>query len=241
MFPDFSGLLSGITKQLPLPGRLTIIPLLKVSPVPIPAPLPPFIAQFNPETFTEATEYLHFKPAPPGKSSSDQKFNKIKPRQLDFELLIDGTGASGEKREVQAEIVHLKKLTKVVGPLHEPYKLLLIWGTYFVTAVIDNIDITYTLFRKNGTPLRATVKLKLSEHEEQVFSILKSALESPDLTTSRKVDAGDNLPLMCNKIYDHPRYYLEVAKANGLTNFRRIKPGKTLDFPPVKKEKTLNR
>jgi nucleoid-associated protein YgaU len=59
---------------------------------------------------------------------------------------------------------------------------------------------------------------------------------SPDLTHARIVKLGDNLPLMVANIYLHPTtYYLQVAEANDLNNFRRLRTGQQLIFPPVKK------
>ncbi len=40
---------------------------------------------------------------------------------------------------------------------------------------------------------------------------------------------------MCYRIYGDPKYYLEVAKVNGLGNFRFLKPGTDLIFPPIEK------
>jgi nucleoid-associated protein YgaU len=51
----------------------------------------------------------------------------------------------------------------------------------------------------------------------------------------RKIKFGDTLPLMCYRIYGDPKYYLQVAEANGLDNFRRLKPGTDIFFPPLEK------
>ena len=58
---------------------------------------------------------------------------------------------------------------------------------------------------------------------------------SPDLTHERVVKEGDNLPLMTYRIYGDPKYYLEVARVNGLTNFRKLTPGQKIVFPPIEK------
>ena len=46
---------------------------------------------------------------------------------------------------------------------------------------------------------------------------------------------GDTLPQLCFAIYGDPRYYLQVAAENGLTNFRDLSPGDNLVFPPIDK------
>jgi nucleoid-associated protein YgaU len=49
------------------------------------------------------------------------------------------------------------------------------------------------------------------------------------------VKAGDTLPLMCYMIYGDPKYYLAVAAANNLSNFRSLLPGTDIVFPPLEK------
>ena len=77
-------------------------------------------------------------------------------------------------------------------------------------------------------------------------SIPTAALERLNATTkgrnkvwprrgSYTVKAGDELPLITYDIYGDPHYYLEVARANKLTDFRNLRAGTTLHFPPVDK------
>jgi nucleoid-associated protein YgaU len=56
---------------------------------------------------------------------------------------------------------------------------------------------------------------------------------SPDLTHRVTVAQGDILPLMTYEVYDDQNYYLQVAKVNKLKNFRKLKAGTTLVFPPI--------
>ena len=49
------------------------------------------------------------------------------------------------------------------------------------------------------------------------------------------VNEINNPPLLTHEIYGDPEIYLEVAIANRLTNFRKLKTGGTLIFPPLEK------
>jgi nucleoid-associated protein YgaU len=44
---------------------------------------------------------------------------------------------------------------------------------------------------------------------------------------------GDTLPLLCERIYGDPGYYIDVARFNGLVHFRCLEPGTRLHFPPL--------
>jgi nucleoid-associated protein YgaU len=48
------------------------------------------------------------------------------------------------------------------------------------------------------------------------------------------VEEGDHLTPMTDRLYNDPRYYLQVAQANGLKNFRRLRAGTELIFPPIR-------
>ncbi|MGR9053652.1 MAG: LysM peptidoglycan-binding domain-containing protein, partial [Gammaproteobacteria bacterium] len=63
----------------------------------------------------------------------------------------------------------------------------------------------------------------------------RESLSSPDLTHARMVLAGDTLPLMTERIYGTSKYYLRIAQINGLDDFRNLKPGSMLVFPPLEK------
>jgi nucleoid-associated protein YgaU len=50
------------------------------------------------------------------------------------------------------------------------------------------------------------------------------------------INEGDLLPLLTHNIYKKQDYYLQVAKINKLKNFRKLKAGSTLIFPPIAKK-----
>ncbi|MDO9240736.1 MAG: hypothetical protein Q7U30_12015 [Methylicorpusculum sp.] len=158
---------------------------------------------------------------------------------MTFEFLFDNTGIiDGKPRDsIADDLKHFKEvLTGYKGDAHEPRHFKLVWGenSIFKGRVVE-VGITYKLFRPDGTPIRALVKVKFKSSIEEQKRAAKENKSSPDLTHSRKVKAGDTLPLMCYKIYGDPRYYLEVAKKNRLNDFRQLQPGTEIYFPPITK------
>ncbi|MFC0425399.1 CIS tube protein [Chryseobacterium scophthalmum] len=133
-----------------------------------------------------------------------------------------------------------------VGPLHKPRNVVLRWGAslppgssskaaFEYKGMLTDLTIDYKLFDSEGKPLRATAKATFTESisPELMEKLVKTS--SPDLTHKRTVQDGDTLPLMTKGIYGDSKYYLEVAKLNGLINFRQLKPGSELYFPPIEK------
>ena len=97
------------------------------------------------------------------------------------------------------------------------------------------MDITYKLFKPDGTPIRATIHATFKGFIEDSLRVARENNNSPDLTHIRMVNEGDTLPLMTFRIYGNSKYYLEVAKANKLVNFRKLVPGQQIFFPPIEK------
>lgn len=199
-----------------------------------------FEALINPESYT--LDYkLKFSESGQGQGTSGQqlKYEYTEPEEITFEFLFDNTGIiDGKPRDsIADDIKNFKEmLTGYKGDAHEPRHFKLVWGEHsiFKGRVVE-LGITYKLFKADGTPIRALVKVKFKSSIEEQKRAAKENKSSPDLTHVRKVKAGDTLPLMCYKIYGDPRYYLEVAKINGLNNFRMLDTGREIRFPPIAK------
>ena len=187
-----------------------------------------------------------------GTAKTDLKYTASPSTDLQLEFLFDGTGVteafSGnklinmikgkafKKTSVKDQVDAFYKATgKVAGPIHKPYNVILNWGSFEFKGVLAEFTVEYKLFDNEGQPLRAIGKAKFSESISPKLEAAEKKNESPDVTHKRTVQAGDTLPLMTERIYGDSKYYLEVAKVNGLVNFRQLKPGSELYFPPLEK------
>ena len=194
----------------------------------------PFVVQFNPETFTINTE-LDIGPDEPaqGDSGEEAKFKSIKSRSFGFDIYIDGTGASGEKKDVAEEIEHFKKTVGFSGETHRTYFLLVSCGSLVFTCVIESYSVNYKLFKADGTPLRAVLSVSFKEHLAKEKREKEKNLSSPDLSHLYKVQGDEHLSLISQRIYKEPGYYYHVAEVNELNNLRKINSGKSLLLPPL--------
>jgi nucleoid-associated protein YgaU len=118
---------------------------------------------------------------------------------------------------------------------HRPNFVALNWGTLLFKGQLTSMDVEYKLFKPDGTPIRAIVKCDFRGYIEDNLRVALENPLSPDITHERLFKANDRFPLMTDKIYENPNYYIDVAKANGLTSFRKIAAGTKLFFPPVEK------
>lgn len=214
-------------------AKVTILGFIGSDILPTGIPFSMYTAMFNPEQLATSKTIQYDCSQAMGSQGSQLRYSHTPPRVVNLDFLIDGTGATGESREVLADIALFRLTTGFLGDLHRPSYLMLNWGTFVFNCVLTKMDVKYTLFRPNGTPLRATISASFKEHTPSLLQSLLNNLSSPDLTHERTIKAGDTLPLMTYNIYKDPRYYLEIAKANDLDNFRELPEGEQLKFPPI--------
>ena len=195
-----------------------------------------FEAYVNPTDITFGYEVEYNNSQGSGTTNSPMHFNHQKPADLTISLFLDGTGANGKVINVQDEIAKFQEITRYNGDLHRPNYLIVVWGTLPVTkCVLKSASISYKLFQANGVPLRAVIAATFTENSDDQTRVATAGDQSPDLTHVRVMKAGDTLPALCYGIYGNPAYYLDVARANGIDNFRNILPGTRIFFPPLEK------
>lgn len=198
---------------------------------------------FNPTSFSVKYESEYSDDETIDTQAYKLTYFRTKPTEISLDLIFDGTGVTEEGGGLPGSVSRrieefLKKTVHMNGQTHEPNYLRVQWGD----SVLQNYDcratsvsITYDAFDRNGSPISAklTVALKEDLDDHKRAGIEQKA--SPDLTHARVVKAGDTLPLLCREIYGSPIYYLQVARANRLSNFRTLEPGSQILFPPLAK------
>ncbi len=196
-----------------------------------------FEVMLNPSSYSRSYSIAYNKKEALGQLGSDSKFSGIKPETVSFDIVLDGTGvvkligASDVKSQVK-DLTDI--LYKYDGSNHEPNHVRVLWGSLIMFGRLESMSAEYNLFKPSGEPLRAKVKLSFSGFMTKEEESLRANRSSPDLSHLIEVKAGDTLPLLCYRVYKDSSYYLEVAKVNDMTNFRDIKPGRKLHFPPLR-------
>jgi hypothetical protein len=191
----------------------------------------------NPSEITIAYEVEYDGAQGTGTTNSRMNFHNTKPGDISISFFLDGTGANGDRRiDVQHTIEKFQLVTGYDGKIHRPSYLKIVWGTIPVKrCVLKSASIAYKLFKPDGVPLRAIITAVFTGNSDDKTRQAIAKDESPDLTRIRLVKAGDTLPGLCDRFYGDPNYYLEVAKANRIDNFRRLTPGSKIFFPPLEK------
>lgn len=227
-------------------------------------PADSYVALVNPETYAIQYQIVLKNKNVPGTSGSNPNYVYTPVPNLQFDFLFDATGVipkpstlgalsdipvvgaiasavSGiisptEEYDVMNEINKFKNvLFTYQGVQHSPNKIQILWGKLIFDGNLTSLNLNFKLFKPDGTPLRAVATANFSGSITDKLRVAKENKSSPDLTHIRQVMEGDTLPLMTYNIYGDSSYYLEVARVNNLFNFRNLKAGDKIIFPPINK------
>lgn len=199
----------------------------------------PVKAFINPESYSRNCSITYKDVELIGDSGNTRAFVGMGDDTLTLSnLIVDGTGivSLGNYQSVDA---YIKAFTDVVykfnGSIHQANFLMVTWGSLNYIGVCKSFKVKYTMFKPDGSALRAFIDLVVGSSIDLKNKSKKAEKESPDLTHYRTVKAGDTLPLMTYRIYGDSSYYLQVAQINNLKSIFAIKPGDKIYFPPLKK------
>ena len=92
------------------------------------------------------------------------------------------------------------------------------------------MKVNYTLFKPDGSPLRAKVNVDFKEFQTPTDALDKS---SPDMTHQKTVVSGDLLPALTYDVYGDEAHLLKVAEHNKLDTIMTLTPGARLYFPSL--------
>ena len=200
----------------------------------------PFSVWVNPASYTHRTQIRYNDRQAQGSGGPSPEFNRVAQEEVSFELLFDATGVipvpQGQSyaNGVADGISQFTSLTATLnGTIHSPNYLILAWAQLQFQCVLTSMNVNYTLFMPDGTPLRAKAAVVFQSFTSETQLAKEDNKESPDMTHLVTVGAGDTLPLLCYKIYGDSDYYRGVAEFNHLLSFRDVAPGTQLLFPPL--------
>jgi nucleoid-associated protein YgaU len=203
-------------------------------------------ALFNPNAYT-VTKQVRWGPVlNPGGAEGDRPVDrKVNAPQLDFaggdsrtlrfDLFFDVTEKPDNVKDVRELTNKIVALTRIEPGQNQPPVCVVSWGPQVTGSdfpfrgVISNLEQRFTLFRANGTPVRATLGVTFTE----CIHVGDDKKEhDPDLTT-HVVTRGETLSAIAAKMYRNPALWRPIAEANGIDDPRRLEAGRRLSIPKL--------
>lgn len=207
------------------------------------SPMESFKVLFNPSEYSidEGAEYKSYGnySGTSGLDKNDKKnFAGAKNRVLSLELFFDTSEekilGKGVKQASDVSRITSKFVKNVYpkGQVHMPPVVCFKWGPLHFRGYVENIRTTYTMFTREGKPVRAKMNLsiiavkKSSEQYSEPF-------ESPDRTKARTVTDAVSIFDIARMEYDNPDMWRLICEANNIADPLDIPSGTLLKVPAL--------
>lgn len=232
-----SGLAGGLVDTGQSPAKLEIIPQS-------PSKLQPITVPFNPNSYsiTKSVNWTPTQTANGQDGETERLLNapRLQPgggdsRILTLELFFDVT-ENPNIPDVRTQTNEIVKLTQIERDTGQQPICALRWGKpigsedFPFIGVVTNLVQNFTLFRRNGQPVRARLTVTFREYLDAEQDQRQT---DPELTT-RIVKRGDTLSSIAAEVYGNPTLWRAIAEANHLDDPRHLEPGKTLSIPELR-------
>ena len=204
----------------------------------------PFDVLFNPTEYSisKSNEWKYEKVT--GTAFTPPQFGGGNPRELTLNLLLDASllSKTAHVRDVTNDLFKMMEVKEgqTAGdsgavPPFVTFK----WGreTTF-KSVCTSLTVAYKLFRPNGDPIRADVKMTLKQAEAASTASSTGANRGTNPTTRANaghgvhtVKDGDSLPSIAYEAYGDATVWRSIADANGIENPLHLRRGRALSLP----------
>ena len=193
--------------------------------------------QFNPKEFSiQKSAKWERKPARGAKSAGPPEFKGADPCKLTLEIFFDATDTMDG-----SVVERVEQLFACTVPTPEslgkkkasPPLVVLHWGkvTSFA-AFVTQVQAKYTLFKPDGTPIRATCSVSLEEMPGDPLgqNPTSGALAARALHT---IVRGDSLASIAFREYGDPAMWRRLAEFNAIDDPIRLQLGSSLLVPTI--------
>jgi nucleoid-associated protein YgaU len=200
---------------------------------------------FNPTEYSIAKTSKWTAKDVPGASMPPVEYGGGQPRTLTLDLLFDDSDSgTGDVRGVVDELFKLVEIDESLSSntaknSGRPPMVTFGWGKASTfKAAVTSLTVKYTLFRADGTPVRATANLSLIQTEAAVASGVGRKKRAQNPTTrgvsgirSHVVRDGDSLHSIAYQAYGDATLWRVLAQENGIDDPLRLRRGTELAVP----------
>lgn len=182
---------------------------------------------FNPEEYTVERGNSFAQLDVPGLSTPPLQFVRGTGSTLSMELFFDSTD---DKSDVRRKTKEFTSLLDKQPSTHAPPVLLFSWGGLVFKCVLEKVTQRFTMFREDGSPIRATLSVVFREHEEIEVDVESGTNLGGLLPNMYIAKAGQTLSHIAGELFGDPGQWRKLADANEV-NPRDLLPGQQLSIP----------
>lgn len=195
--------------------------------------------KFNPTEYSIQKENQWTPKQVVGRNIPRLEFSGGGSRVMNMELLLDCYEEEG--KDLSADITKLWNLTMIseqpknrVTRRSRPPMVLFQWGgQWSFKAVVTSMNVRCTLFRENGTPVRATVTVTFQECEDATVQRRQNPTSGSEPGYKRReLRMRDSLQTIAFEEYGDSSLWRAIATANGIDDPTALVPGQIIAIPP---------
>jgi len=191
---------------------------------------------FNPFEYTVTKSNQYGEKSRNNSNVPQVEFKKAGPQVLKLSLIFD-TYEKGE--DVSLKTNKLWKLmessTRQEGSRDvkvPPPEVAFEWGVFRFVAVMTEMSQKFTLFKLDGTPVRAKVDVTFTQHKDvNDYPSQNPTSGGGPIQRVRRVVAGDRLDTIAYEVYGDATQWRTIAEQNQITNPLILHPGQLLTIP----------
>jgi hypothetical protein len=193
---------------------------------------------FNPFEYTVSKTNSYGEEARNQSDSPSVNFKKAGPQTLKLALVFDtyetGADVSLETSRLWNFMSPTEAVTADNTDKKEPPRVAFEWGVFRFAAVITNMTHKFTLFKKDGTPVRAKVDITFTQYND--IDDYKNRPQNPTsgggpIMQTWQVIRGDRLDNIAANVYGDATKWRLIAEYNQMDNPLVLRPGQFITIP----------
>ena len=194
--------------------------------------------KYNPEQYTIEKSAEWNRPQAPGaESTPEPDYTSTNPTTVSMEIFFDAfEELQGDVTRDVETLFTWTKPTPVsrIGGTAQPPLLMFQWGSSSTLSdfrgFLRSVSARFTLFRVDGTPIRATCNIRLEEVPHETARQNPTSGSRPGMRV-HVLTEGETLHSVAWTEYRQARYWRGLAAFNDIDDPMRVEPGSTLLLP----------
>ncbi len=193
---------------------------------------------FNPYEYTVTKTNTYQEEARNGSEVPSFEFSRAGPQTLRLSLIFD-TYESGEDVTTTTEELwrFMETRTREEGDTTDkipPPDVAFEWGVFRFVAVITEMTQRFTLFKPDGTPVRARVDVTFTQHVDlNDYPRTNPTSGAEEVQRVWRVGAGDRLDTIAHRVYGAATKWRLIAEYNGIVDPLKLPIGQKLTIPQL--------
>jgi LysM repeat protein len=206
--------------------------------------------KFNPTEYSvsKSANWTNTQNSKGTKSGGKPQYVGSNPQSVSLKIFFDDWEAlEGDVTEDVEQLLNWCTPTdkSIRNKKSQPPVLKFIWGSNMHLVehkfYLSSVNATYTMFRKDGTPVRATADIKLSEVPTDDPDGQNPTSGSIETRRTYTIAQGDSLQSIANREYGSPNLWRGIASFNDLDDPMRLDVGSRLLLPSLEEAAELTK